>query len=50
MELRHYLFSSISTVACQTYVIKLMISRAILSGRISKWAYALVEYDLAYDS
>lgn len=27
-----------------------MVSRPILSGRIGKWAYALVEYDLAYES
>ena len=24
--------------------------KPILSGRIGKWAYALVEYDLAYES
>ena len=27
-----------------------MLQKSILSGRISKWAYALVEYDLAYES
>jgi hypothetical protein len=36
-------------VACQYDVIKHMLSRPILSGRIGKWAYALVEYDLAYE-
>jgi hypothetical protein len=25
-----------------------MLLKPILSGRIGKWAYALVEYDLAY--
>ena len=27
-----------------------MLQKPILSGRIRKWAYALVEYDLAYES
>ena len=31
----------------QTDVIKHMLQKPILSGRIGKWAYALVEYDLA---
>jgi hypothetical protein len=26
-----------------------MLYRPILSGRIGKWAYALIEYDLAYE-
>ena len=38
------------TVAFQTDVIKYMLHRPILSGRIGKWAYALIEYDLAYES
>jgi len=33
-------------VVCQTDVIKHMLHKSILSGRIDKWAYALVEYDL----
>jgi hypothetical protein len=36
-------------VACQYDVIKHMLLKPILSGRMSKWAYALVEYDLAYE-
>jgi hypothetical protein len=48
-KLRHYLLSSACTVACQTDVIKYMLYRPILSGRIGKWAYALIEYDLAYE-
>jgi hypothetical protein len=36
-------------VACQYNVIKHMLLKPILSGRIGKWAYALVEYDLAYE-
>jgi hypothetical protein len=36
-------------VACQYDVIKHMLLKPILSGRIGKWAYVLVEYDLAYE-
>ena len=46
-KLRHYLLSSTYIVVCQTDVIKHMLQKPILSGRIGKWAYALVEYDLA---
>ena len=49
-KVRHYLLSSMCIVACQTDVIKYMLHRPILSGRIGKWAYALIEYDLAYES
>jgi hypothetical protein len=45
-KLRHYLLSSTCYVACQTDIIKYMLQKPILSGRVSKWAYALVEYDL----
>ena len=44
--MRHYLLSSTCIVVCQTDVIKHMLQKPILSGRIGKWAYALVEYDL----
>jgi hypothetical protein len=27
-----------------------MLQNPIMSGRIGKWAYALIEYDLAYES
>jgi hypothetical protein len=27
-----------------------MLQQQILSGRIGKWAYALIEYDLSYES
>ena len=46
-KLRHYLLSSTCIVVCQTDVIKHMLQKPTLSGRIGKWAYALVEYDLA---
>jgi hypothetical protein len=30
-------------------VIKYILQNPIMSGRIGKWAYALIEYDLAYE-
>jgi hypothetical protein len=48
-KFRHYILSSSHIVACQYDVIKHMLLKPILSGRIGKWAYALVEYDLAYE-
>jgi hypothetical protein len=47
-KFRHYILSSSCIVACQYELIKHMLLKPILSGRIGKWAYALVEYDLAY--
>ena len=44
------MLSSTCIVACQADVIKHMLQKPILSGRIGKWAYALVKYDLAYES
>ena len=49
-KLRHYLLSSTCIVTCQVDVIKHMLKKPILSGRIGKWVYALVEYHLAYES
>jgi hypothetical protein len=48
-KFRHYILSSSFIVACQYDVIKHMLLNPIMSGRIGKWAYALVEYDLAYE-
>jgi hypothetical protein len=45
----HYILSSSCIVACQYDVINHMLLKTILSGRIGKWAYALVEYDVAYE-
>jgi hypothetical protein len=45
-KLSHYLLSSTCYFACQTDIINYMLQKPILSGRVSKWAYALVEYDL----
>jgi hypothetical protein len=49
-KLRHYLLSSTCIIACQTDVIKHMLYRPILSGRLGKWAYGLVECDLVHES
>ena len=49
-KLRHYLLSSICIVVCQTDVFKRMSQKPILSGRIGKWAYALIEYDFVCES
>jgi hypothetical protein len=43
------LLSSTRVVAYRDDVIKHMLQQPILSGRIRKWAYTLIEYDLAYE-
>jgi hypothetical protein len=48
-KLQHYLLSSTCIVACQADVIRHMLQQPILSGRIGKWVYALIEYDLSYE-
>jgi hypothetical protein len=46
---RCYLLSSHCTVFGQTDVTKYMLQNPIMSGRVCKWAYALIKYDLAYE-
>ena len=48
-KMRHYLLSSTYVVACQADVIKHMLYQPILYGRIGKWAYTLIEYDLTFE-
>jgi hypothetical protein len=48
-KFRHNVLSSSCIVACQYDVIKHMLLKPMLSGRMGKWAYALVEYDLVYE-
>jgi hypothetical protein len=43
------LLSSTCIVTCQADVIRHMLQQLILSERIRKWAYALIEYNLAYE-
>jgi hypothetical protein len=45
-KLQHYLLSSPCVVACQPNVIRHMLQQPIISGRIGKWDYALIEYDV----
>jgi hypothetical protein len=49
-KLRHYLVASTCMVACQADVIRHMLKQPILIGKIRKWAYALIEYDMTYES
>jgi hypothetical protein len=46
---QHYLLSSTCMVVSQHDVLKCMLQRPILSGRLGKWAYALVEFDLKFE-
>jgi hypothetical protein len=48
-KFRHYILSRTCTVVSRHDVIKYMLQKSILSGRIGKWAYSLVEYDLKYE-
>jgi hypothetical protein len=50
IKCRCYLLSSHCIVSSQTDVIKYMLQNLIMSGRIGKWAYALIEYNLAYEA
>jgi hypothetical protein len=40
----------LALVSCQPDVIKYLLQHPIMSDKIGKWAYALIEYDLAYES
>jgi hypothetical protein len=48
-KFQHYMLSSACTIVCHHDVIKYMLHKPILSGRVGKWAYSLVEYDLMYE-
>jgi hypothetical protein len=49
-KFRHYILSSSRIITSQHNVIKYIVEQQILSGRLGKWAYSLVEYDLSYES
>ena len=49
-KFRHYLLTAECVVVSKFDVIKHMLSMPILNGRISKWALALSEFDLKYES
>ncbi|GKV11259.1 hypothetical protein SLEP1_g22525 [Rubroshorea leprosula] len=48
IKLRHYLLYSEVFVVSKTDVIKYMLSRPLLRGRIGKWILALTEFNLRY--
>jgi hypothetical protein len=48
-KFRHYILSSTCTIACQYDIVRHMLHSPLLSGRLGKWAYALVEYDLTFE-
>jgi hypothetical protein len=48
MKFMHHILLSTCTVVSQHDIIKHMLHKPILSGRMGKWAYALIEFDLNY--
>jgi hypothetical protein len=47
-KLRHYMLAYVVCVIAQTDVVKYMLSRPILSGKLGKWILSLVEFNLVY--
>jgi ribonuclease HI len=47
-KLRHILLSAEVIVICQSDVIKHMLSAPVLKGRLEKWMFALLEFDIRY--
>ena len=43
-KLRHYMLSHVTYIIAQTDVVKYMLSRPILRGRMGKWSLALAEF------
>jgi ribonuclease HI len=48
-KFRPYVLSSTSTVVSHHDIMKHMLHKPILSSRIGKWAYSLIEYDLKFE-
>ena len=48
MKLRHYFIKSQVYVVSQTDLIKDMLIRPLITGRIGKWSLALLEFTLVY--
>jgi hypothetical protein len=46
--LRHILLSAEMIVICKSDVIKHMLSAPVLKGRLGKWMFALLEFDIRY--
>jgi hypothetical protein len=49
-KLRCCLLYSMCTIICQHDVVKFMLQKPVLRGRVEKWIYSLVEYDMRYKS
>ncbi|XP_024172319.1 uncharacterized protein LOC112178398 [Rosa chinensis] len=47
-KMRHYMLSFTTYIIAQTDLVKYMLSRPILRGRIGKWVLALSEFSLQY--
>ena len=47
-KLRHILLSAETIVICKSDVIKHMLSAPFLKGRLGKWMFALLEFDIRY--
>jgi hypothetical protein len=47
-KLRHYMLAYVVCVIAQIDVVKYMLSRPILSGKLGKWSLSLVEFNLVY--
>jgi hypothetical protein len=48
MMFRHYILSNTCIVAGQHDIVKHLLQKLVLSRRLGKWAYTLVEFDLVY--
>jgi hypothetical protein len=48
-KFRPYILSSTCIVVSQHDIMKHMLHKPILSGRMGKWAYSLIEYDLKFE-
>ena len=48
LKLRHYMMPVLVYVVCKTDLIKYLLSRPIIRGRIGKWSLALMEFYFQY--
>ncbi|XP_059627509.1 uncharacterized protein LOC132270347 [Cornus florida] len=48
MKLRVYMLPVLVYIICQIDLIKYMLSRPLITGRIGKWALAIMEFNIAY--
>lgn len=49
-KLRHYLLSNECIIVCKADVVRYMLLAPVLKGRVGKWIFALIEFDLRYES